>query len=173
MKAVAPRTVAGWLVLAGVALALNAVWELAQRPLYDDSGSVLHCLRAAVADSAWTLAAGGAAAAAAHRWDRSAFVPLIVALLAAIAIGIEVLALSSGRWSYAEAMPTLAGLGLAPAVQLPLLGLLAVLATRWTLRRTVRAPLSPTSPRSRDSTNASAANTSSSDTTSTSSQYET
>lgn len=74
MKAVAPRTVAGWLVLAGVALALNAVWELAQRPLYDDSGSILHCLRAAVADSAWTLAAGGAAAAAAHRWCRSAFV---------------------------------------------------------------------------------------------------
>lgn len=125
-----------WLVLAAVALGLNAAWEVAQRPLYNSPGSVAHCLRAAVTDAGWTIAAGAGAASVARRWRRQAFVPSLIVLLALIAIGIEAVALSTGRWSYVGAMPTLAGLGLAPLVQLPLLGVLAALAAAWTARRT-------------------------------------
>lgn len=131
MSVTVPRGVAGWLVLVGAALALNAVWELAQRPLYDDPGSVLHCLRAALTDAAWTLGAGGVALLAVRTWGRHAFVPALVVLLALAAVGIEAWALATERWSYAAAMPTLVGLGVAPLLQLPLLGALATLATRW------------------------------------------
>ncbi len=51
-------------------------------------------------------------------------------LLGAVAVEREALAM--GRWSYAEAMPTLGGIGLTPLVQLPLLGALGVLIARRT-----------------------------------------
>lgn len=124
-------------MLAAVALALNVAWELAQRPLYNASGSVPRCLRAAAIDAGWTLAAGAGAALLASRWGRQMFVPLLIALLAIIATGIEALALSTGRWSYAAAMPTLAGLGVAPLVQLPMLGVLAALAAGRTARQRI------------------------------------
>lgn len=118
-----------------VALALNAAWELLARPLYQDAGPVLHCLRAAVTDAGWTLSAGAVAMLAVQRWGRGAFLPWIVVQLAMVAVGIELWALSTNRWSYDSTMPTLAGLGVAPLIQLPMLGFVAAGTARLTLGR--------------------------------------
>jgi hypothetical protein len=108
-------------VTAGVALAANGAWELTQRPLYAVDPSVLRCLSAAVVDAAYTVGAVLGAALVARRRPR-AFLPVVVAALAVAAAGIESWARNTDRWAYADAMPTVAGLGLSPLVQLPLLG---------------------------------------------------
>jgi hypothetical protein len=116
-------------VTGGVALVTNAVWELTQRPLYEVDPSVLRCLSAAVVDAAYTVAAVVGGALVAQRNPR-AFLPVVVAALAVAAAGIESWARDTDRWSYADAMPTVAGLGLSPLVQLPLLGALSAWAGR-------------------------------------------
>lgn len=116
-------------VTGGVALVANGAWELTQRPLYAVDPSVLRCLSAAVADAAYTVAAVVGAALVAQRHPR-AFLPVVVAALAVAAAGIESWARNTDRWTYADAMPTVAGLGLSPLVQLPLLGALSAWAGR-------------------------------------------
>jgi peptidoglycan/LPS O-acetylase OafA/YrhL len=124
------RSVRPWLVLAGVALLLNAGWELAQRPLYAGEQPVWHCLRAALVDAACILAAAGAAAAIERRWGPGVGWCALVGGLAAVALAVELWALETQRWAYDAAMPTIGGVGLCPLLQLPALGTLAVLAAR-------------------------------------------
>lgn len=113
----------------------NAVWELVQRPLYEHPGPISHCLRAAAGDVAWTVSVAVVAVGWSSRRHGGSFVATLVAGLFVVAVGIEWWALATGRWSYAASMPTVAGLGLAPLVQLPLIGWLAVsLAGRVTAR---------------------------------------
>ncbi len=119
-----------WLALVAVAFALNVVWELAQAPLYGGDGGPPTgiYIRAAVNDALLIAAAAAAGVLAGRGWS-PAFWPVLVLLLAGTAIFIELRALATGRWSYAEAMPTVATIGLSPLVQLPLLGAVSVLAT--------------------------------------------
>ena len=115
-----------WMLAAGIVLAGNAIWEMAQMPLYATSHPLLGCLRAAVVDTALTLAAVIAARrAGAH--DSRAFWPTLVGLLLIVAAVIEASALAGRHWAYGSAMPTLGGVGLVPLVQLALLACFAVL----------------------------------------------
>lgn len=124
----------GWVRLAVVGFGLNAVWEIAQHPLYLGGGGAAILLGAATADAAAILAAV-AVARIVSRGRSALLLPLVAGLLGSLAAGIEVWALSEDRWAYASAMPTIAGIGLAPLLQLPLLGLVGVLlATRWNTR---------------------------------------
>lgn len=116
-----------WLALLIVAFVLNVGWELAQAPLYGGRAPTGIYLRAAVND-ALLIAVAVAAGVLAARRRPATFWPVLVGALAATAIFIEARALATGRWSYAEAMPTVATIGLSPLVQLPLLGAVAVLA---------------------------------------------
>ncbi len=115
-----------WLALVAVAFACNAAWELAQAPLYGGRPPTAIYFRAALNDALMIAVATAAGLLAARRWS-PAFWPVLLVGLAATAIFIEVRALATGRWSYAEAMPTVATIGLSPLVQLPLLGAIAVL----------------------------------------------
>jgi hypothetical protein len=46
----------------------------------------------------------------------------LILVLLLLATGIEFWALTTDRWSYSSAMPTILGSGLSPLTQLPLLG---------------------------------------------------
>lgn len=115
--------------LVAIAFGLNLVWEFAQAPLYSGRPPTAIYVRAAGVDALLILAAAALAGLVARlravaRW------PVLVGVLAVTAIVIELRALAAGRWSYAEAMPTLGPVGLSPLVQLPLLGALSVAAAR-------------------------------------------
>ncbi len=107
----------------------NGGWELAQRPLYATNPSLLRCLSAAVVDAGYTVAAVAVGMTVTRRHPR-AFLPVVVVVLTAAAVGIEAWALATDRWVYAETMPLVAGLALSALVQLPLLGTLAAWAGR-------------------------------------------
>ncbi|UTI63997.1 hypothetical protein NBH00_21980 [Paraconexibacter antarcticus] len=109
---------------------------MAQMPLYATAMSIRRCLQAAGGDLALTLLAFAAARVLvrrrALRWTSFALLLMLAAIL------VERQALSGGRWSYAASMPTLAGMGIVPLVQLPLIAAPVVLvATRAS--RTPRA----------------------------------
>jgi len=106
------------------------VWEVAQLPLNTCPPTPRTVLRAALGDALLTVAVAVPAA----RTGRGS-PALLVAGLAAAALGIERGALARGRWNYRPAMPTVGGVGLVPLVQLPLLGLTA---TRLARRRHAR-----------------------------------
>lgn len=118
-----------WVALALVAFGLNAIWEIAQRPLYAGEQPITGCLVAALPDAGLTLAAVGLALWLERRATASFWSLALGALLAA-ALAIEAWALSTGRWSYAPAMPTIGPMGLAPLLQLPLLAALGVVGAR-------------------------------------------
>lgn len=126
-----------WSGLAGVALALNAAWELLQLPLYAGDPGLVVCLLAALDDALITTAVVGIATLVRGRWP-AAFWPLVVGTLAATAAVIELRAIDAERWAYSDAMPMLAGVGLSPLVQLPLLGALATFASGLSRRRRPR-----------------------------------
>jgi hypothetical protein len=121
------------LTLCGIAVGINFIWEMAQMPLYqdmpfDDPFSWWLCFRASIGDGVIVLAiwAIGAALYRRFAWFRPLRIGNIAVLLlsgAAIAVGIEVHAISTGRWAYSELMPMLpvVDVGLSPVVQLLLL----------------------------------------------------
>jgi len=118
-----------------VAFALNFGWEMAQMPLYATRMSTLRCLGAAGGDAGLTAAAFLVAVAATRLWSiRASWIVVAASALAAVLI--ERRGLSSGRWAYASAMPTVAGVGVAPLMQLPLLAVVS----RWLGRRILTAP---------------------------------
>ncbi len=119
---------ASWIFLGAIALILNALWEIAQLPLYRDTYGVPACLLAAVGDAAIILLC---TALARFGPPGRFFWPGLIGLLAAVAVGVELWALTEARWAYAPSMPTIGGVGLAPLVQLPILGSLAVLIAGW------------------------------------------
>ena len=121
------------IALFSVAVGINFIWEMAQMPLYKDMPfDVLFswwlCFRASVGDGVIVLAIWAIGATVFRRADW--FTPLqptstIILLLsgAAIAVGIEIHAISTGRWAYSELMPLLPAVdvGMSPFVQLLLL----------------------------------------------------
>lgn len=120
-----------WAVVVLVAFALNMIWELAQLPLYaghDDLGLRL-LYRAGGNDAALILVAAGIGRVA-DRWSRPWAWTTLLVTLAATAVFIEARAITTGRWSYSDLMPTLGIVGLSPLLQLPVTGWLAVVLAR-------------------------------------------
>lgn len=75
-----------WVSFGAIALILNAVSEIAQLPLYRDAHGIAVCLLAAVGDAAIIL---GCTALARFGVRGCFFWPLLVGLLAAVAVGVE------------------------------------------------------------------------------------
>ena len=119
----APRR---WIALVLVGIAINVAWEFAQAGLYAGRPPWWVYVEAAVKDGLIIPGAALLAVAISRLWRR-AFWPAFLLALVATAAFIEVRALSEGRWSYAESMPTVFTVGLSPLVQLALTGTLAVL----------------------------------------------
>lgn len=127
------ETLRRWTVLALVAFALNMLWEFVQLPLYVDHEQLeTSVLFLAAIDDAGLIVVAAFAAGFAHRRSRAAaWTVLLLGLLATAAV-IEFRAVTTGRWAYAELMPTVGFVGLSPLLQLPLTGVLAVtLARPW------------------------------------------
>lgn len=116
-----------------MAFALNMLWEFVQLPLYVDheqlATSVLYL---AAIDDAGLIVVAAFAAGFVHRRSRAAAWTVLLLGLLATATAIELRAVTTGRWAYAELMPTVGIIGLSPLVQLPLTGALSVtLARPW------------------------------------------
>lgn len=131
------RSSPGRLPLGAAAFALNLAWELAHSPLYECPFSARVLAGAAVVDAAVTVGVGELAALSQYRYNTS-FWPVFATGLAVAATVIEVSALRRRRRFYAPSMPTVAGLGLTPSIQLPLAGTVAAklaqdapIAARW------------------------------------------
>jgi hypothetical protein len=114
-----------WTALAIVAFVLNLGWEMLQAPLYSSvrgrgfGEGTLQCHAAAIGDAAITLLAFGIVAAFAG--DRAWMLrPCRFRITAYLVLGLgftmvlETMALRSGRWTYAAAMPRVAGIGRSP-----------------------------------------------------------
>ena len=130
---------------AGWALAFNLLWEVAQLPFYEFAPavgplgvawSVIHCT---AGDVGIALGSFAMAALATRDLDWPAWRPwlgLTVALGAGLAWTVQSEwqnVYVRGAWTYAPAMPTIAGIGLLPILQwlvLPPLVLLAVRRSR-------------------------------------------
>lgn len=118
--------------LAAGAFALNLVWEVSHWPLYECPFSPRVLATAAAIDAVVTVGVAELARLVQNRYEQRAFWPVFASGLAGSAIAIEVSALLGGRRFYAPAMPTVAGLGLTPSIQLPLAGLVAA---RYAMKR--------------------------------------
>lgn len=111
--------------LAATAFGLNAAWEVAHWPLYDCAWSPPVIVQAATVDAAITVGVAEGASVLTHKSD-AGFWPALVTGLGGAALAIELWALRRERRLYAGNMPRLAGVGLTPLAQLPLLGVAAV-----------------------------------------------
>lgn len=120
--------------LAAAAFWLNLVWEVSHWPLYRCPFSPRVLASAAAADAVVTVGIAEGARLVENRYGRS-FWALFATGLTGGAITMEVSALARGRRFYAPTMPTVAGLGLTPSIQLPVAGLLAA---RYALNHTRR-----------------------------------
>ena len=133
---------AGWIIFV---FAMHFVWEMTQAKWFSSMAELpfwtgtLVCFRATVGDVAITLTSFFAAAAVARsvawpvRHLTAAPVVIYVTVGLAITIVVEIIALRADRWSYADEMPTLFGIGALPLAQwiaLPLVGL-AVFRVIW------------------------------------------
>jgi hypothetical protein len=123
-----------WLALAVGALVTNLVWENAHSVFYNHLIPGWRFLRAAGGDV--LLVAGGVGLTwPLRRWGRRAHVVGATVLLTVAAIVIETVALAEARWGYNELMPTVAGVGLSPLLQLPITGLVAWWFASWWVTR--------------------------------------
>ncbi len=119
----------GWSLAASifaVAVLFNYPWELAQMPLYEgssyDGRTFLYCFLASLGDGLLVLLifAAGWIVFRRREWfvrhgARGYLLMLAAGLI--IAVGIERVAVGTGQWLYAEQMPRLFGIGLAPIAQ--------------------------------------------------------
>jgi len=136
-----------WPAAVLLTLVLHYVWEMVQAPLFtefvgaDFWSHAWPCFQAAVGDLIIATCAYTAAAAAFRRpawpfhdhWKG----PLVVCLLVGLTITIafEWYALATDRWTYAETMPMVAGVGLSPLVQWIAVPYLTLLLLRALQRR--------------------------------------
>ncbi len=118
-----------WMVGAALLLVVHYAWEMLQAPWFREMAGLpmrAHsrpCLRAAFGDLAISSVAYGIVAALyrrprwpfQRRWGIPALLWMAFGLAATVLI--ERLSLASGRWSYTEAMPTVAGVGVLPLAQ--------------------------------------------------------
>lgn len=131
------------LMVAGIAFVLNWIWENTQLPLYGGHPHTGHetlprfiLLRATVTDAV-LITGVMLLALVVRRWLSTAFWLVLLATLAVIAAGIEIRAITAGRWSYSDAMPTIGVVGLSPLLQLPVTAAVTALLVRpW---RSIRA----------------------------------
>lgn len=120
-----------WTSLAALTFVLNLVWENAHGGLYDHVIPGVRYLRAAGGDVV-LVGVGVAVAWPARRFGNRAHLLAAVGTLTALAVIVELAALSEGRWDYTAAMPTAGPVGLSPLLQLPATGVAAWwAATRW------------------------------------------
>ena len=127
------------LLLFGIAFALNAVWENIHSFLYTQyKGEPITefiLLRATLADAVMIAVVAFPFMHFSRLWR---YRRVTILLWLALAVMIELYALSTGRWAYNEYMPIipLFGTGLTPTIQLALLGYLS-------LRLAERVPIPP------------------------------
>ena len=55
----------------------------------------------------------------------------VVAVAFFFAVGLEIWAIETSRWAYKEVMPVILGVGLTPAIQLPLLAYISIKISTW------------------------------------------
>lgn len=118
--------------IATIGFILNLVWENAQAPWYQGYSSFWQhfsvCFLGTLGDVVIVLLLFAAFAGVYRNWDWirtlswKTAVPLVLAGLA-IGVIIELFALTTGRWTYTEAMPLVPGLrvGLWPVLQMTIL----------------------------------------------------
>lgn len=127
------------------AYALHFAWEMAHGSLFSPMHGMpfwqatAWCARAAGWDVAITAAAYLTAALASRRldWIRiSARWPYAIYFAAglSVTIVIERWAVSAGRWTYRDAMPAIAGIGLTPLLQWVIIPALILVVLRRALR---------------------------------------
>lgn len=127
---------------------LNLPWELLQIPFFTGMPSIAHwegviqCVAAAAGDAAILLAAFWATACL-RRTRKWILQPSLKAAVVFVALGIVVTIIlewwatgDSGRWTYAETMPTIPGLGtgVLPLLQWLLIPPIVV----WLVRRQIQ-----------------------------------
>jgi hypothetical protein len=132
-----------WAALATIALPLHFAWEMMQAPLFDSMNGLGFargtwvCARSSLADLALSLVSYGVAAVVqgTRAWllrPRPIGIAVYFTIGIASTVVIELLAVyHGGRWSYAPAMPRVAGIGLAPLLQWVIVPML----TLWVARR--------------------------------------
>jgi len=106
-----------------IVFAMNLVWENAHGGLYDHTMSGWDFLRSAGGDVLLVLV--GMVAALPWRRASGRYRIAVVIVLTALAVGVELFALSVDRWTYTDAMPTLGPIGLSPLLQLPTTAMVA------------------------------------------------
>ena len=126
----ARRRLAGWSLAAtifAVAVLFNYPWELAQMPLYEGAGyegrTFLYCFLASLGDGLLVLLifAAGWAWFRRREWYVGQGARGYLLMLGAgfvIAVAIERVATGTGQWRYAERMPRVLGVGVAPIAQM-------------------------------------------------------
>lgn len=123
------RRVQPWAAVAGFAFLVHFVWEMWQAPMYRTMLQARHveavrvCTFATLGDAVIQLLAFGAAATAvrSRTWlARPSRRPMTVYLAAGLAMTVMlewVNVYGLRRWAYAEHMPVVFGIGLAPLLQ--------------------------------------------------------
>ena len=117
-----------WTALAGFAVLVNFAWEMAQMPLFrmrNPSGWAMlrECTQATAGDMMLTLVAYGVAALCIRRlhWllaPRPMEWATFLGVGLAATVGLEWWnVMLRHSWAYSAAMPTVAGIGLAPVIQ--------------------------------------------------------
>ncbi len=131
--------------IAGFAFLVHFPWEFIQAPLFVGMSEASHwratllCTRATLGDAVIAVLAYSAVAVVARRpdWLTSPTRPRVVGYVVAGLVITFVVELASvyvlDRWSYADSMPVIAGIGLSPLLQWVLLPLV----TLWLARRHV------------------------------------
>src|SRR5216684_724943 len=140
-----------WGTFALLVFALNFAWEMAQGKWFASMQGLSFwratsfCTRATLGDLLITALAFGIAALAGRSatWPTESRIVaagiVFVTVGIAIAAGYEVFAVSTGRWHYAETMPTFFGVGALPLLQWLLLPPIEVMLLRLIAPRLARA----------------------------------
>ena len=135
-----------WIAVILITFALHFAWEMAHHNLYLLMRSMPFwratavCARATAGDLVITTIAFSAAAMSGGRhWPllRRRLSPalLFVTVGILLTVGLEIYAVSTGRWAYGEWMPQIFGIGLSPLLQWIVIPLLEIAAFRKIWRR--------------------------------------
>lgn len=139
-----------WLAFLLGSFSLFFVWEMGQATFFASMqerlfwDATMECLRAAGGDLVLSAIAFGAAALVARwsLWPRKQKLvgPLLLFLAVGLAVTVayELYATSRGKWTYAESMPLVAGIGLLPLLQWTIIPLIQVALFRGISRNRSR-----------------------------------
>ena len=119
-------------------LLLNTLWEFSHYPLYNDLSAITgnaHLILASFTDVLWIgliyffVALFNKNLLWINKPSKTEYGLFIFGALL-LAILVEIINLSLGRWSYKESMPLLFGIGLSPLLQLAVTGIISLAITR-------------------------------------------